>query len=307
MSQKHDIWGWMLAVDIFLAGMGGGMLVIIGVLDLFVGEGRTSLLANVLAPVVIGLGSAMLILELGRPFQALRVFMNPKAILTVGAWCMSFAITFGLIYASFGFDFFYWSNWALIRKIFAILCAVSGLVVATYPGVLLARHKGRPFWHGPGIMVLFVLSSFVTGLAAHILCGLVIPPATLTDALSVFPTIAAVLLFFQLLFWLGYVVVKKSGGQAAETVAAQRWLKGDFSLWFKGGFLFVGTLVPLILLLSDSMNLRAAGAALTLFGGITMRMLVIYGGKDRTWLPGEVLYRSRLPKGDEAFIKAWNK
>ncbi|MBU2702349.1 formate-dependent nitrite reductase membrane component NrfD [Sporomusaceae bacterium BoRhaA] len=307
MDQKHDVWGWLLAVDIFLAGMGGGMLVIIGILDLFIGTGRTSLLGNLLAPVFIGIGASILILELGRPFQALRVFMNPKATLTIGAWFMSFAITFGFVYASFGIDMFFWSGWVFARKIFAVLCMVCGLVVASYPGVLLGRHKGRPFWNGPGMIILFLLSSLVTGVAAHILSGFVLPPSTLTDVLGTFPKLAAGLLTFQLLLWFGYILVKRSGGTSAEAIASQRWIKGDLSSIFQIGFLLLGTLLPLVLTLSSSQSTQAIGAALVLLGGIIMRILVIRGGEDRTWLPGEQKYRSRLPKGDETFLRAWNK
>ncbi|MBP1764604.1 MAG: Polysulfide reductase NrfD [Firmicutes bacterium] len=307
MSQKHEVWGWMLAVDFFFAGMGGGMLVILGILDLFVGEGRISLLAPFMAAVFIGIGSSLLILELGRPFQALRVFVNPKAILTFGAWCMSFALTFALVYLSFGFDMFFWSSWIVARKIVAILCFVFGLIVATYPGILLGRHKGRPFWHGPGIMILFLLSSLVTGVAAHVLCGLIVKPATITDVLGTFPAWTAGLLAFQLLLWFGYMWVKKSGGTTAEAVATERWLSGDLSSSFKVGFIGLGTIVPLILSLSSSPAAQAVGAVLVLLGGALMRMLVVRGGEDRTWFPGEQKYRSRLPKGNEAFLKAWNK
>ncbi len=283
------------------------MLVIIGLLDLFVGEGRTSLLANFLAPVFIGMGAGLLILELGRPFQALRVFVNPKAILTAGAWFMSFAITFGFVYASFGIDMFFWSSWIFVRKILAVLCFACGLVVATYPGILLGRHKGRPFWHGPGIMILFLLSSLVTGFAAHSLCGFVFPPVTLTENLTMFPVFTAGLLACQLLLWFGYLWVKTSGGTTAEAIATKRWLSGDLSSSFKIGFLFFGTLVPLVLSLFASPGLQAIGAILVLLGGALMRMLVVRGGEDRTWFPGEQKYRSRLPKGDEAFLRAWNK
>jgi len=56
-----------------------------------------------------------------------------------------------------------------------------------------------------------------------------------------------------------------------------------------------------------SQTMQAIGALLILFGGVVMRCLVVYAGEDRTWLPGEKKYRGRLPLGDEAFLKAWNK
>ena len=82
---------------------------------------------------------------------------------------MTFAIISGLVYAAYGIDYslIFWRDWDVLRRLLALINIVTGLVVATYPGVLLGRHKGRPFWVGPGIMGLFLLSSLVTALAAH--------------------------------------------------------------------------------------------------------------------------------------------
>lgn len=305
MAQKHEGWGWMLAVDFFFAGMGGAMLVIAGIADLFVGEGRTSALASFLGAAFMAMGSGLLVLELGRPFQSWRVFMNPKAILTVGAWTMTLAIGAGLVYTTFSFAMFPWSDWTIVRKLIAAFLIISGLVVATYPGILLGRHKGRPFWVGPGMVSLFVLSSFVTAFAAHYLSGLIFAPLKSAAVLGSFPAVIAGLLAVQLLLWGSYLWVKISGSTEAEAAAARKWLCGEFSSAFKVGFLLAGTVLPLVLVLVPAVFCQAAGAALVLLGGLIMRTLVVYAGADRTWLPGEVKYRSRLPHGDEAFLQAW--
>ncbi|GFE59908.1 NrfD/PsrC family molybdoenzyme membrane anchor subunit [Geobacter sp. AOG2] len=314
MSTKHEGWGWMLAVDFFFAGMGGAMLLIAGIIELFVGEGRTSLVGNLLGPVFMCVGCAFLVFELGRPFQSWRVFMNPKAILTAGAWTMSIAIVVGLAYASFGLDpawfgveKLFWQDKYLVRKLLAVICVLTGLVVAAYPGVLLARHKGRPFWVGPGMITLFLLSSLVTGVSAHFLSGFAFPPAVVPGVLANFPLLAGALLFFQLVVWFGYLWVKRTGATAAEADSAQRWIAGDLSGSFKFVFLFLGTLVPMVLFLQASPALQGVGALFVLLGGVVMRCLVVRAGHDRTWLPGEQKYRGRLPLGDEAFLKAWNK
>lgn len=304
MKNKHEGWGWMLAADFFFAGMGGAMLVVAGIVDLFSGEGRTSLLGNFLGPVFMGLGSGLLILELGRPVQAWRVFMNPRAILTIGAWTMSLAIGAGLLYGSFAFAVFPWSGWSLGRELLALFLIVSGLIVATYPGILLGRHKGRPFWAGPGITGLFVLSSFVTALAAHYLSGLVMP-AALPGVLERFPAMLAVGLALQLLLWGSYLWVKRSGATEIEAAAAEKWISSGMTGAFKGGFLLAGTLLPLVMVLMPAVLWQGAGSLLVLLGGLIMRTLVVYAGADRTWLPGELKYRSRLPQGDELFLQAW--
>jgi protein NrfD len=305
MKHKEEGWGWMLAVDFFFAGMGGGMLLIAGIADFLLGEGNTSVLGNFFGAIFIAIGACFLILELGRPLQAWRVFMNPRAILTFGAWTMTIAIGAGLIYASFGLKMLPWSDWVIIRKLMALGCIVTGLIVATYPGVLLGRNKARPFWNGPGMMVLFLFSSLVTGGAAHIL-SVAILPAYHPEGLSALPLLVALLLGFQLLFWIGYLWVKSSGTTEREAQAAHKWLKGDFAGKFKYGFLLIGTVLPLILLLFPGTGVTALGAFLALLGGLLMRLLVVYSGEDRTWLPGEELYRSRLPLGTEEFLKAWN-
>ncbi|HHV63692.1 MAG TPA: polysulfide reductase NrfD [Peptococcaceae bacterium] len=306
MKHHEEGWGWMLAVDFFFAGMGGAMLLIAGVLDLLPGEAGTSLLGNICGPLFISLGACFLILELGRPFQAWRVFMNPKAILTIGAWTMTLAIGFGFIYASFGLDVFPWSKMVGLRKLCAVICIITGLIVATYPGILLGRHKSRPFWNGPGMMVLFLLSSLVTGGAAHLLSAYLFT-SSLAGNIAGLNLTVALLLAFQFLVWLVYLWVKISGTTTREAVAARRWLNGEFAAPFKYGFLLAGTLVPFILLFFEQRGLTMVAACLVLIGGFIMRNLVVSSGNiDRTWLPGELDYRSRLPLGDEEFLRAWN-
>jgi hypothetical protein len=42
---------------------------------------------------------------------------------------------------------------------------------------------------------------------------------------------------------------------------------------------------------------------MVMYGGVIMRMQTVTSGNDRTFLPGEVQYRSRLPRGNEKFLK----
>lgn len=319
MAHKHETWGWMLAVDFFFAGMGGAMLVIAGLSDLFLGAGMTSVLGNLLGPCFIGLGALLLVAELGRPLQGLRVFMNPKAILTFGAWNMLLAIGSGFVFASFGIGALPWSNSIPVREFFAVTNVIFGIVVATYPGVLLGRHKSRPFWTGSGIMGLFLVSSLVTGAVAHIISQFVfgavssivkswqIVDASSSVVLKGLPYLTAALLASQLILWIGYVWIKHSGSTKHESIAAERWVSGNYAMHFKGGFLFIGTLLPLVLILVPINLVQVFAAFLVLLGGVIMRLMVVYSGQDRTWLPGEQKYRSRLPLGHEAFLKAWKQ
>lgn len=305
MSQKHETWGWMLAVDFFFAGMGAAMLLFAGIAELFTGS-NLSTVGILAGAVFIAIGAGLLVLELGRPFQALRVFMNPKAILTFGAWNMSVAIVAGLFLGTSWLEAFPWFGLAGLRKILALVCVITGFVVAAYPGVLLARHKSRPFWNGPGMMVLFLTSSLLTGFSAYVVVGWLSGAAPVIY--SAFPAIAAGLCAFQLALWIGYLWIKSSGTTEREVAAVKRWTSGNFAQPFRIGFMFLGTVVPLVLFLIPNTLSTGVAGILAILGGVIMRNLVVYAGQDRTWLPGEEKYRSRLPHGDEAFLnKVWTK
>ncbi|MDR1604283.1 MAG: polysulfide reductase NrfD [Gracilibacteraceae bacterium] len=303
MAVKHhdDNWGWMLAADFFFAGMGAAAVAAAGVLT-FAAPGLSSPLVGAVGAVGVGIGALLLILELGKPLRAWRVFTNPKAILTFGAWNMTLTAGLGFVLASFAFPIFPWAGVAILEKLVAGLCVLCGLIVAAYPGVLLARHKARPFWHGPGLIPLFLLSSLATGLALHLLCNAALPAPNqaLVQPLAVG---TALLLLLQAVLWVAYVYVKRSTGTEHEVAAAERWAKGDlapgFGLFLAGGMVLPGLLVGL-----SAPALQVGGALLALGGGALMRLWVIKGGENRTFLPGEQLFRSRLPIGDEAFIRA---
>lgn len=305
MSHKHETWGWMLAFDFFFAGMGAAMLLFAGIAELFLEQGNLSVLGTFAASLFIAAGAGLLILELGRPFQAWRVFVNPKAILTFGAWNMTVAIGAGLLLTASWIEVFPWFGMGGLRKIFAFICLITGLVVAAYPGILLARHKSRPFWNGPGMLVLFLTSSLLTGLSAYMIFGLISEVSYVVY--EVFPDLAAALCAFQLVIWFGYLYVKSTGGTIREANGVNRWTRGNFSLPFKIGFIFLGTILPLVLYLVPNSASMGIAAILAMAGGLLMRNLVVYAG-DRTWLPGEEEYRARLPHGDEAFLKkVWAK
>ena len=302
MKSHHDGWGWMLAADFFMAGMGGALLAVNGLIDLLQGPRAVSQGSAIAAFVFIALGAGLLILELGQPFQGWRVFFNPKAVLTFGAWNMTLAIGVGFLSATFYFSDLPWADWTLVRHILSIVGIGLGLVVATYPGVL-ARLKSRPFWSGPGIAALFLTSSLVTGAAACELFNAIFSPDSAV-AETPLRVVTAFLLAVQLVLWPVYVYVKRTGMTEREGVAANRWIRGDLAGPFWGGFLVVGTLVPLVLQGFGGTTLWAVAGGLVMAGGALMRWMVVKSGEQRTWLPGEERYRSRLPKGDEAFLKA---
>lgn len=295
MKHKEVEWGWMLAVDFFFAGMGGGMLFVAGLLYLITGANATSTLGNFVGIVFIGVGSAFLSLELGRPFQAWRVFMNPRALLTWGAWSMVFVMGAAFVYVALDFTGIAMPG---LQTACAVVMVICGLFVATYPGVLLGLHAARPFWTGPGIVVIFLTSSLLTGLATHDMANY------LQLGKSNLKTTILGLIFFQLLVWALYLYIKIIGNTSREADAAKELLTGPLSNKFILSFLALGNIVPIgiYMMTGDSSGTASIAALCVLTGSYFMRFVVVKMGENRTLIVGEKDFMARLPKGDELFL-----
>jgi protein NrfD len=295
VKHKEVEWGWMLAVDFFFAGMGGGMLFVTGLLYLINGTNSTSTLGNFIGIIFIAVGSAFLSLELGRPFQAWRVFMNPKALLTWGAWNMIFVMGAAFVYLLLSL---FGAGPSVLQTLCAIVMAVCGLFVAVYPGVLLGQHGARPFWTGPGIVVIFLIASLSTGLASHDICNY------LQLGQSNLESVIVALLFFQTLVWVLYLYVKMVGNTAREAEAAKELLAGCLSNKFISAFIVLGNVVPIgiYLLIKGSTGAAFIAGVCLLTGSYIMRLIVVKMGEKRTLIIGEKQFMDRLPKGDELFL-----
>ena len=166
MKEEHN-WGWPIASYLFLGGLGGGMIVVAGLADLAFGRGELFSLGSLIAGIAIAIGSALLIFELGRPFQFWRVLSRQKAIMTAGAWMLSFTIVTSFAYFSFWPDFSPWRQLVGLRHLVAGINIVLGLGVCIYTGILLGSLRARAFWNTPVLPVLFLVSGISTGVAAQ--------------------------------------------------------------------------------------------------------------------------------------------
>ncbi len=166
MKEEHR-WGWPVASYLFLGGLGGGMIALAGLSDLIFGRGEAFSLGSLIAGIAIAVGSALLIFELGRPFQFWRVLSRQKAIMTAGAWMLSFTIFTSFAYFSFWPDFSPWRELVGLRHLVAGINIVLGLGVCIYTGILLGSLRARAFWNTPILPVLFLVSGLSTGAAAQ--------------------------------------------------------------------------------------------------------------------------------------------
>jgi len=304
MKDPH-YWGWPIAGYLFLGGLGGGITIISACADLLWKQGALFALGNLVAAVCLGLGSGLLIFELGQPLRFWRVFSKQKAVITFGAWILGLTILTDAAYFSFYIPILPWGSWNELRQVLAAVNLLLGLGVVTYTGVLLGSLKSRPFWGTPALPILFAVSGLSTGVAGQSLLAGAWSWSGSADLIAQINgnlhALDDVLLVFELVILGLYLGMMRLSARTEASRAASRWLNGSYSFTFWGGVIALGLVGPLVLYLRDG--------PLTLFapigviaGGIFLRFLVVFSN-DRPMLPGEEKYRSRLPQGDEPFLK----
>ena len=101
--MTHHEWGWMVVVYLYFGGLGAGSILLSGLGHLtkrehFRGIARAG---AIMAPVFIGLGSGLLVFDLGRPLQFWRLFahLNPASPMSLGSWFLVAFSFFSMLYA----------------------------------------------------------------------------------------------------------------------------------------------------------------------------------------------------------------
>ena len=307
MKEEHN-WGWPIASYLFLGGLGGGMIVVAGIADLAFDRGEPFSLGSLIAGIAIAIGSGLLIFELGRPFQFWRVLSRQKAIMTAGAWMLSFTILTSFAYFSFWPDFSPWRQFVGARHLAAGINIVLGVGVCIYTGILLGSLRARAFWNTPLLPILFLVSGISTGVAAQSLLAGSWPCRVTVGDLGALHTFLRscdlALLILELILVFVYVgMMRFSAGPVIARIAAQ-WLTGRKGWPFWGGLVGLGLVVPGLLYGLSSGAAGGIAPYLVLIGGVILRFLVVYSD-ERARLPGESEYYSRLPGPDAPFLKAW--
>src|SRR3989337_3517248 len=147
----QEEWSWLLAVDLFLGGMGGGLFLLFLIFNL-------SPSIAVLSLGLVALGAVVLMVELGRPLRAWRALLKPfSSWISRGVIFVSLFLIFGALYVAPAFEFFSWLPWGddpTARKTIGAIAGAAALLVTLYPGFVLAASPSIPFWNSPLLPVL---------------------------------------------------------------------------------------------------------------------------------------------------------
>ena len=167
--QSQTKWRWIIAVYLFLAGLGAGAY-LTGVVADHLGSAWESVSKIGVAlgfPCVV-VGSMFLIFDLGAPANFWRAFRKPNS-----SWIArgTIIITIFMILSAIHIALWLWPFQSLAgaegaRHFVGILGAIFALCTMIYTGILLAAARPIAFWSTPMLPLLFLVSALSTGTVA---------------------------------------------------------------------------------------------------------------------------------------------
>jgi formate-dependent nitrite reductase membrane component NrfD len=269
--MTEHYWGWLVAIYLFLGGMGAGAFLIAAVIEL---SGKryeqeycpTTLVgAGVSGPLIV-IGTVLLIFDLGaglrEPWRIVNMFTNWSSVMTWGIWILSFFIPIAFVYGVLEVMHVYpgileWlRRWLRFlpetlpyRAIKRVVCSIGILLAlgtALYTGVLLSVVQAVPLWSTPILPVLFLISAVSTGMALSLdLSATVMVPET-PHRFKRLPVIHIALIGLEIIVLAVFFYISfQKGGEAAESV--QLILTGAGSLIFWVMVAGLGLVFPLVL------------------------------------------------------------
>ena len=263
----------LAAAYLFFGGVGAGTFCFSAIGDLlrhYVKVSTTVVTRGFgVAIAFLAAGVLCLILDLGRPDQAILVFLNPTlSYLSVGAFLLAslMLIALALVLAR--------SLTRLEgRSVIAILIESLGIAIAlgvmVYTGLLLRELRPVPLWSTPLLPVLFLLSSLAAGLDCFYLCAspideLITPVrrqasqfTVLNLFLVIMEALAAFLAVASIATGIGAEIVPANGVVATATSSVAALFGNSKGSIFVGGFVVLAIVIPII---NDIAALRRASS-----------------------------------------------
>ena len=257
-------WGWLLSIWLFLSGSAAALFLLYRLLDLPLFFGRLSLAAMLL-------GGAVLLLEQGSPLRAWRAaFRTRTSWLSRGVLFVSLFVLTGLVSVAPA-GWLPWESGSLAARAAQWIAALCALMIVLYPGFFLANNRSIPFWNTAWLPAVLV-GHAALGASALVLVG----SAFLGGGLRPYLFLAALLIVVTGILVGGYLsAMHHAGGPARESVRLLN--RAPLSWTFRIGFLLVGMLLPIVLLLW-SQSLAVPAGACILAGGLLFRYCVLKAG-----------------------------
>jgi Ni/Fe-hydrogenase subunit HybB-like protein len=277
LTNLNDLvpWGLWITVDLSAIALSAGAFLLSAAVYLLGLKQYQPLARTAVFIGLIGYSMAMLmlLLDIGRPdrFWHAMVFWNPHSPLWEVTMCvvLYFSVLVMEVAPIFGQANWFQKRWpGLSHKLekvhhFAPILAIAGLCLSMLHqsslGATYGIRKARPIWYRPGMAVMFIVSAMAAGPALTLLASSLAAQFTrkavvndkLIDGIAYFTgwVLAA---YFYLRFWdmlaMSYTV------EPGRTEGLRVLTRGQLAFNFWVGEMFLGVIIPMIILLSGRLR-----------------------------------------------------
>ena len=290
-GQLQHYWAWLIAVYLFLGGIGAGAYTIAAVNGFLGNEMELSTRVGLWIgfPALL-IGCLCLLADLGSPTRAILAGVKVRTSwIARGTWVISAFMLLSLIHlALFLAGYRLSGEGSGVLTIVAVLGILTAVGTMAYTGLLLSAAKGIPFWRSGMVPVVFVVSALVTG-HCSIMLGMLPFHEGPPGALQTMGIEAASLVALEVLAIALYLY---SAFKVAETRDSTLRILSNKAFVF--GYFVLGLAAPLALMLRLGLGMggstitqqaavSAVGAVLGLAGGLILRWAVLKTGALPTW------------------------
>ncbi len=270
---------WTNILCFFFSGLAAGSFL----LSFWAGYERGKLrplakTSAVVTPVLLVIGLALLILDLDHPFRFWLVLttFQPTSVVSWASWVLLLFFIVTTLYA-----FLWFTDKGDSAKTLGWLGLPLAIFVGMYTGLLLMQMAGNPLWETALLPWMFLVGALLSAMAMNVLIMTVMGHKP-SESFFGLKKYICTLIVMELLM-VGSELVALYMGPTETVEAVNLLLTGEFSTWFIGLQIIVGSLLPLGLLVTIKASKNAAFhtlvSTLLLVGVLAMRYIVVMGGQ----------------------------
>lgn len=298
--RPQEEWRVIIAVDLYLAGMGAGSFIIgtlihwLGVtlsppflpsMDIFGYLLDLTKVPIFWGPIMVSIGAFFLILDVGIKGRFMYACLNPRrSWVARGFLILSAFIIFGMVLLIKSVLPFEWlSAGPVLWHILEVVAFFFAFATAIYTGILLKATKSIPLWNTYLLPILFLVSALSTGTIAIVLStlgtGLLTHDAGALKFLIGGKQILVVIEGIVLCLYLYRSYATTEQGRDSVRLL----LFGEKKLVFWGGIVMLGFVLPMILesiasFLPGNVALIFVSGLILLWGRFFLRLGVLSAG-----------------------------
>jgi protein NrfD len=285
------VWGLWVAMYFFFGGVAVGSFFVAALeylfgIEAFKGYGKPALWTSL---VTLAVGMVSIALDLGRMDRIWKAYLQ-------------FNISSGVVEDVWGYTIF--GILVLVSLIIAVRTPenkalkpvmVLGLLAAIFvigaPGKLLGNNATRLYWHAAVLPIQFVFMALLSASAMTMLVQAFISPESGNEkAAKILRISTIVLLVVTLYFTWSFYSQALYGGIPSLVESITQVTGGQYSFWFWGIQIVLGTIIPLIVLsmpkLSANKLVSGIMALFVLIGNAVARYLIVVPGQTVSVMQG---------------------